>query len=271
MKGIRHEKHNSLIDELPFFLQINLERTPYICFPEQNWHENVEIQLCTSGKGTVILDGRQYVLEKGDIAVVNSNVIHYTGTDEYLTYTCLIVSTEWCRQMGFDYNSLKFCECFKSDVLKKKIENLCDIFLERSDPLRIAKSNEILLGIFIELTEKHLDFGKKTTLKDKNFDTIKSTVAYIRENYNRKITLDEIAKSVFCDKYSLCKEFKKYTGQTVFESLNHYRIQRAADYLSEGYRVSETALLCGFENVSFFTKTFKKYMGKTPMAYKKTM
>ena len=44
---------------------------------------------------------------------------------------------------------------------------------------------------------------------------------------------------------------------------------KAIDYLSDGFTVTETASLCGFENLSFFTKVFKRYTGNNPSYYKK--
>ena len=98
----------------------------------------------------------------------------------------------------------------------------------------------------------------------KNFETVKSVITYIRENYNKKITLDEISKAVLCDKYALCREFKKYTGQTITEYLNYYRCVKAKELLEEGYSVTETADLCGFGNLSYFGETFKMHIGYSP-------
>ena len=69
------------------------------------------------------------------------------------------------------------------------------------------------------------------------------------------------------DRYTLCKLFKRITGQTIFETLNAYRCMRAAEYIADGRRVAEAANLCGFENNSFFTKMFKKYIGVLPSKY----
>ena len=105
--------------------------------------------------------------------------------------------------------------------------------------------------------------------KGNHFDIIKSTVTYIQQNFNKKLTLKEISESVCFDKFALCKEFKKYTGTTIVEYINQYRITKAIDYLGDGLNVSETASLCGFENLSFFTKIFKRYTANNPSYYKK--
>lgn len=268
MEGIRHEKYGNLMNGLPFSLGINIKRNRYNLNKEQNWHENIEIQLCTSGQGTVLLDGKQYIVEKDDILVVNSNVIHYTFTENQLAYTCLIISTDWCKQMNINYDKLHFTPFLRSSILKNLLCRLSKIYVDTKTPLRLAKLNKILLDIFIELIENHSVENLEATPKNNRFDMVKSAITYIQNNYKQKITLPDIASAVLFDKYSLCKEFKKYTGQTIFEYLNQYRSTKAIEHLSKGHTVYETALLCGFENLSYFIKTFKKYTGKTPAKYK---
>ena len=104
-------------------------------------------------------------------------------------------------------------------------------------------------------------------MEQRELETVKKVLLYIRENYRTRITLDSVAKHVLTDKYTLCKLFKKSTGQTIFENINAYRCMRAAEYIAHGTTVCEAASLCGFDNNSFFTKTFKKYMGVLPSKY----
>lgn len=269
MIGIRHEKYEAMRCSFPFQLGVDLKRTFHNCAAEQNWHENLEIQLVTDGEGRVLLNGEAYSIEKNSIVVVNSNVIHYTCTDSALTYTVLILSTDWCKQMGIAYDALHFAPIFKSEKLQKWILKLVEMRAARENPLSVAKVNQLLLQMMIELVENYAAPAQAMPTDSKRFEVIKAVIAFIQKNYSRKITLDEIAKAVFYDKYALCREFKKYTGQTIVESLNQYRCIKAVDCLEVGKTVAETATLCGFENLSFFTKTFKRYTGKAPSAYKK--
>ena len=87
MNGVRHETYANLINGLPFFLTAGIERGKNSFLNEQNWHENMEIQLFTEGEGTVLLNGEKYAVKKGDIVVVNSNVLHYTFSETRLVYT----------------------------------------------------------------------------------------------------------------------------------------------------------------------------------------
>ncbi len=269
MVGTRYEEYGYLTDGLPFVLNIDLKRTYFNYSEKYNWHDNLEIELCTGGSGSVLLDGEKYEFKKDDIIVVNLNVIHYTGTNTDLTYCCLILSTDFYRKVGLDPQAYIFLPYIKSNVLVDLLNTLKEIYINHAIPFRITKLNELVLEILIELAEHHMIKRIALASENNNYQTVKATIAYIRMNYNKKITLDEIAKEVLCDKYALCREFKLLTGQTIIENLNNYRCIKAIDYLSDGYTVAQAAVLCGFENISFFFKTFKRYIGKLPSSYKK--
>ena len=269
MLGTRHEEYGFLTESAPFIFNTDLKRNRFNQSRENNWHDNLEIQICTEGNGTVLLDGKTFPFNKNDIVVVNSNVIHYTGSDTDLTYCCLIMSNDFCRQVDIDPSVLNFEPVIKNSALADMLTQLRSIYLNPNTTCRKAKLNKTVLKILIELAEHHTIEKTVKTASSKKYETVKAAISYIRDHYSQKITLAEIAKAVLCDKYALCREFKKLTGQTIIEYLNNYRSIKAIDCLSEGYTVTRTASYCGFDNLSFFTKTFKRYIGKTPSEYKK--
>ena len=81
------------------------------------------------------------------------------------------------------------------------------------------------------------------------------------------LTVDEIADHVKVSKYYFCQEFHKETGYTVVKFINNLRCREAEKLLrGSEYTVSEIARMCGFENLSYFTRTFKSIVGCTPSA-----
>lgn len=269
MLKTRYEQYEQSRGGLPFVFNPNISRDRFNSSKEANWHENLEIQYCIKGSGSVLLDGKIYPFYKNNFAVVNSNTIHYTGTDSELAYDCIIISTSFCKQTGFPLSNLNLEPIIENKKITEIFFALKEVYFDLSTPYRKAKLNNLLLQLLLELAENHNIEESSIAEKNKSYENVKLAILYIRDNYHKKITLDEIAKSAFCDKYTLCKDFKKYTGQTVFQSLNNYRCIKAIDYLSAGYTVAETAANCGFDNFSFFTKTFKTYIGKLPSEYKK--
>ena len=267
MISTRFEEYRRINDELPFVLHARLKRTAESLSRESNWHGELEIQLCLDGEGTVLLDGCAINIKKDDIITVNSNMIHYTSTKSYLEYLCLIISTEFCRQNGIDASGLLYDSLISSKRLLKYFKELTDIYASDS-PLRTAKLNHTVLKILIDLTENYSQIKVTDSSTSKAFENVKATIRYIREHYAEKFTLDDISKSVYSDKFELCRNFKKLSNHTIMQYTNAYRCQRAAELIADGQSVNDAAWLCGFHNTSFFTKTFKRYMGRLPSEYK---
>lgn len=263
MTGPRYEEYADFAGGLPFRLSVGLERTLYTSSRGQNWHEEPELQFCTGGEGTVLIGGERYDFRPGDIAAVGSGVIHRTGTEGRLTYTCLIISAAFCRQVGIECEALCFEPHFRDEALEQKLCALCEVYAG-AEPFRTAKLHELLLGILIALAERHAVRGDTPAMQARSVETVKAVIRHIRENYAKKLTLDELARAVCTDKYALCREFRHFTGQTIVTYINHYRCIMAAGAIASGCAVAEAAHLCGFESASFFTRTFKKYMGVLP-------
>ena len=260
---LRYEEYTDTPGQAPFVLNQNIQRTAALRSKNQNWHENIEIQFCKEGEGFVLIDGKCHAFSKGDIALIDSGAIHYTFTDTNMVYTCIIVSTYFCKQMGIDYQRLSFVPLLQNEKLFGLFEEICDVYPKES-PIRVARLSNLLLSMLILIVDDYSSNKSSSGMEQKELATVKKVLLYIRKNYHTKITLDSIAEHVLTDKYTLCKIFKANTGQTIFENVNAYRCMKAAEYIASGKNVCESANLCGFENNSFFTKTFKRYMGILP-------
>ena len=109
----------------------------------------------------------------------------------------------------------------------------------------------------------------KNQYNQKEQERLKKVYAFIDENYQRKIEIEEIAKISNLSNAAFCRYFKKITKLTFTEFLNHYRINQAKRLLVLDKNVSETCYECGFESLSYFNRIFKKITGENPLAFKK--
>ena len=268
MQKIIHERYDRYTDKMPFLQKSGINCVEYDYSTEVNWHENIEIQIVTDGEGISMIDGKKYEVKKDDILVINSNALHSTFTYDNLLYNHIIINEEWCRRMNIDYKTLNFCSLIRYENIKSLICELEYIYVNREDVMRIAKANAVLLQLMLELFDKYCKVQGNSSTRSKYANSVVSAIEFIYNNYNQRISLSDIAKSVLLDKYALCREFKKYTGYTIFEYINRYRSLKAMDFLTKGYSVAETAELCGFGDVSYFTQSFKKHIGKSPSQYK---
>lgn len=87
---------------------------------------------------------------------------------------------------------------------------------------------------------------------------------YIRSSYMTPLRVEEIADEMGLNRRYLSRLFKEKTGRTVQQYLIDVRMEAARRYLAQGSSVKETADLCGYEDVSNFSKMFKRYYGKSP-------
>jgi AraC-like DNA-binding protein len=268
MLGTRHEEYINFSNNIPFvaYFDIELSKTQYST--AVNWHKNTEIQICTSGDGYVLLDGRKMNITEGDLVIANSDVLHYTGTDTNITYSCIILDTEFALSSDIDLTRIRFEELFRDDKIAN-IFNEIRTIKESNDSFSIAKLRTLTLKLLILLCEGHLLDRSSYDGKSHSYKTVTNAITYIRKNYQNKLTLDEIAKNVFANKYTLTRNFKEMTGQTIVEYINTFRCNQAARLIDGGAGIAESARLCGFGNMSFFTKTFKQYIGCLPSEYKK--
>ena len=86
------------------------------------------------------------------------------------------------------------------------------------------------------------------------------------------MTIGEIASHAALSKYYFCREFKKVTGYSVVQYINMTRCRTAEKLLVTGkLTVGEAAAATGYDNLSYFTRTFKTITGHLPGEYKKVI
>ncbi len=236
-----------------------------------NWHENIELLCFIEGEGTVYSGENSYHVAVGDIAIINSNLLH--RIDGKMRYHCLIVDRAFCDQNGIPILSLHFRELIKNEALFEHFLQIAKEFgnarSENPEPYVAASVRQLVLSLLIELCRSHA-MSNEAEKRSRSADAhVKSALSFLRLNFERSLTLDEIAESIGISKYHLSREFRQLTNTTIFESLNIIRCKEARRMLSNRLTVSEAATACGFENLSYFSKTFKKYTGKLPSAYTK--
>lgn len=91
---------------------------------------------------------------------------------------------------------------------------------------------------------------------------------FVAEYYARKIDLGEVAELTHLTEAAFCRYFKRLTKATFTQFLNQYRVHQAQNMLLQDVTVSETCFACGFENLSYFTKIFRRVTGENPLQFK---
>lgn len=93
----------------------------------------------------------------------------------------------------------------------------------------------------------------------------KKVLRKIRQDYAKPLSLNDLSEVLGVSPKYFCRFFKEMSGRTPIDYLNYYRIECAAEQLlSTDQSVTEIAFNCGFNDLSYFIKTFKKYKGLSP-------
>lgn len=100
-------------------------------------------------------------------------------------------------------------------------------------------------------------------------DRLDSIMLYLHENYQKRITLEEVAKLINMSEASLMRFVRKWTGKTFIDNLNEIRVTEAVCRLIDtSDSISEICYKCGFNNVSNFNRVFKRRRDCTPTEFR---
>lgn len=261
----KFEPHFSQKQELPFIFHSRF----YLEGGRQgllNLHRNVEILCITGGEGQVRCGEEMLSVEPGDMVVVNSYAAHQTFPAEFLEYDCLIVDSDFCSENGIDIDSLQFTAKLRDSRTYEVFRRVSREYAGES-PSRTARIRSSVLELMICLWENHSAPKESTAQEDRALQSVIGAIDYIRENLSRRLSVEEIADNAGFSKFYFLRLFKKVTGCTLVQYINLMRCEQAKELLKTGkYTVKQTAVECGFDNLSYFTNVFKKYTGTLPNA-----
>ena len=96
-------------------------------------------------------------------------------------------------------------------------------------------------------------------------------LSFVEDHYNESISVAQAAELCSFSESYFSKMFRNLTGISFTQYLKNYRLEMAAEkLLSEKKNVSETAIECGFNNISYFTRAFHNKYGVLPSHFSET-
>ncbi len=231
-----------------------------------HWHENIELLYFVDGEGIVYLGAEEVHAKKGEIVVVNSNILHgFDSVTKTCQYYCLIIDKSLYDAFGIQVGKMFFNNIIKDAVAESCFKNIIEEW-ETKGNLFEPSIKLSALQLLLHLSRNHLDSKVPSPIfNDKRTETVKSAISYIRTHFNEEITIDDICNYIGFSKYYFCRIFKEITHRTPVEYINFVRCHNARNLILSGkYNVSESAEASGFKNLSYFSKTYKKLFGSLP-------
>lgn len=230
-----------------------------------NWHENVELLFCTEGRGEVRCGQEVQPFLPGDLFVVNADLPHCVGSNGTVAYRCLIVDNGFFLQNGLPVGEMYFRSHIRQPEAAELFEAVTAAYArqEAGAPLAAAEIRSAVLRLLLYLCTRHRS-ARPGEAAFSGSGPVKKAVDYLRRHALEPVTLDQISAHAGVSKFYLARQFRTYTGKTVVQTLQLIRCTEAQRLLEDGASVTEAASACGFENLSYFTRTFKKLFGVLP-------
>jgi AraC-like DNA-binding protein len=250
----------------------------------QKWHYHPEIELVYvnngSGKRQVGLNLSNY--NDGLLILVGSNLPHTGFTDYFDDERKEVV--------------IQFKENFLGDSLKEVFEFKNIFNLIKTSKKGIAFEGDIKkkIGLAMLGLQYETSFQKVITLitilndlsRSKNYEIlnisnyninginenerIRKAFNFIKDNYKKEVSLENVAKEVHMTVPSFCRYFKSQTNKTFIQFLIEYRINNALKLLIQSDKdIKNICYECGFNNYSHFNRSFKKINLISPSDYRK--
>ena len=260
------EPHVSDNRQLPFiFHHYNIPNHDFA-----NFHENLELLYFRKGNGYVKYDDKEITVAKGDVIVVNSFTTHKIFAEDVIELACLIIDNDFCKSHSVDATKLFFSPHLNDKELVSFFEKIICLYHNENEQFRNFKLKCAVLNLLLYLCVNFSSYNHQPQSKYYSCDYIRLAIEYIKQNFSKKITADEVANQVGLSKFHFLREFKKQTGFTLTNYINAIRCEHAKNLLSSGkYSVKKAAILCGFHNFSYFTNLFKKHTNHLPSEYLK--
>ena len=254
-----------------------------------HWHTQVEFLYVEKGEITCCVNTSSILLKEHEGIFINSKESHsiLRNVGEGRIKTILLPA-----EFIFDTNNYFYQKCIKPIAHQEKYQYICltgekawqrDI-LNEMRKLRfyceknIAEKLPDVIFCVCRIWEKLASFRQEIPVTDPSQVRSPSQIrlqqmlSFIRRHYSEPITLGDIAGAANISQSEAARCFKKNLNVTPFNYLIQYRLEVAKAMLqSSGMSITEVAMQCGFESVSYFDRVFRKYYWLTPKEFRGNM
>ena len=261
-----YEKHIHDDPDFPFFFHVRMQAVPYS--PDLfHWPESIELLYVLEGTLRAVCGEEVVTARAGDLVIVPPNALHAVCADGApAVYHCLIVDKSFSDGLKLYLSGMRFRPCAASPEAGELFGRIAAEVTEKRALYKLSvRSYVMALLVFLcrdcrVAGEEELP-GRGTH----KIEMVKTVIEYLRLHFGEDLSIEDLCGVVGFSKYYLCHAFRQITGSTVVDYLNSLRCSHALQLLSSGeYTVGECAEKCGFHNLSYFAKVYRRYRGCSP-------
>ena len=273
-------------------IPLYIQRDHLSSYPDRralcHWHDDMEFIKVLKGKMIYYVNGRQVLLKENDGIMVNSRQMHYgcsVGQADCV-FICILIHPSMLSA------SRALFQKYVSPVLEDRDTEFIYLDSTRSDHAEILynleeiyeRKTETALGYELEImgllyaiwkavfclmkTQPH----SEAAAEHADVKLQRDMVSYIYQHFSERLSLADIAASGGVCRSKCCLIFKKYLSQSPTHFLNSYRLEVSSHLLKNTDKsITEIAMECGFNHLSYYSEIFLKYYGCTPRNFRKML
>ena len=286
--GSKEEKLPYDTPDFPYLAsraELNSFREPFVPW---HWHNAIELFYMESGELNYYTPHKNVLFSAGSAGMVNANVLHKTQVQMHTEDSVQLLHIFDPRLLAGTHGSLIDQKYISPILTASQIELIALSPEEQAQAAAIEliraafslsedelgyefRIREALSRIWIELFQMCAPLlQEKPQAKDAAADKVKGMMVYIHEHYAEKISVRELASSVFLSERECYRVFQNHLHMTPADYIRSYRIQIACQMLAESrVPITEVGISCGMDNSSYFGKVFREATGYTPRQYRR--
>lgn len=235
---------------------------------------DTELIFISSGKATVNINQKTFVVKKGDILVVEEGFIHSTASDEEEPSDIFSLSIANYKIRGIEKNHLlhspNILPMMQSGVHEEFLRDAwkeLHMYQEMDDPIFNAICD--LIGGSIAALYYSLFLKQRETYKIPSPHFTRDILIYIYEHYQENITLERLSREFHMSSGHISHEFSKVFGISPINYAINLKLDQAKWLLLQSDKsIAAVAEAVGYQNLQHFTNIFQKRNGQTPLEFK---
>lgn len=248
-----------------------------------HWHDEFEIIYVRSGFLTVSISGESYIGKTGEAFVVSPGNLHLMGSQsDTVDYYTFLFPLKYISFRTDDMLDEKLLEPLNSghlmicprvkDTAKELCEQLIKIYEAKNDESESkittqVRTKIILLQFILEMWKKGFVIENDTSGRN---TVEKEMVSYIQQNFTGKISLREFGEQFHLSEKYISRYFKEHFHITLSQYVTYLRLEHAKQLLQDtDIPVTDVAMQSGYQNVSYFIRSFQKAYAVSPLKYRK--
>ena len=244
-----------------------------------HWHVEFEIIRILEGTFQLSIDEQEYSVSKGSSIIIPAGALH-AGIPNDCIYECLVFDINMLMNQNNSClklirkiidHEVEFTYVFPESYndIHQAVWTMFDAMSSRREGHQLTVLGTLYQLIGTIFSEKYYHPAPEQPLRNhRRIVQLKTALEFMESSYHTQLSLEDMAGSVHMSPKYFCRFFQEMTHRTPVDYLNYYRIERACyQLLTTDQSITEIAYNSGFNDLSYFIKTFKKYKGTTPKKY----